>query len=300
MFRCHWRKRMFTLLGGFIVLLSLPGRAWSQDLLGSRVNGLVAFDFSDHYITPRGLNVEDKGLIVQPLLLLFWKLHASGTGPVSDVTVTTGVWNSFHSHPSGLEPTRWNEIDPIFGLTVKLRHNLTVDASTSAFYTPTRSYATTSNADVKLTYNDPPSHGFSLSPYVDYWKELNDKATVMFNPATSRRGWYVTLGATPTMHLGGSDTTLAVPTYANFVSSPFYQRFDGSDGGSGLAVFSAAPKISTPLKFLGVAYGAWTGYASVNYYHLSNEGLLDGNQVLANPDRQTNLFQIRTGVSIFF
>jgi hypothetical protein len=59
MFRCHWRTRLFTLLGGFVVLLGLPGRAWSQDVLGSRVNGLLAFDISDHYITPRGLNVED-------------------------------------------------------------------------------------------------------------------------------------------------------------------------------------------------------------------------------------------------
>jgi hypothetical protein len=300
MFRCHRRKRLFTLLGGFVVLLALPGRAWSQDVLGSKVNGLLAFDFSDHYITPRGLNVEDDGVIAQPLLLLFWKLHASAKGPVTDVTLTTGVWNSFHSQTSGLQPSRWNEIDPILGLTVKLRHGLTVDASTTAFYTPTRSYATTGNADFKLTYNDSFMSGFSVNPYVDYWMELNDKATVMFNPATSSRGSYLTLGATPTLRLGASGATLAVPTYANFVSSDFYQRFDGSDGGSGLAIVSAAPKVSMPLKFLGVAYGGWTAYAGVSYYHLRNEGLLDGNQVLASPDRNTNLTQFRGGVSIFF
>jgi hypothetical protein len=300
MFRCHWRTRLFTLLGGVALLLSLPGRAWSQDMLGSRVNGLMAFDFSDHYITPRGLNVEDNGLVGQPLLLLFWKLHASDKGPVTDVTVTTGVWNSFHSQKSGLQSSHWNEIDPILGVTVKLRHHLTIDASTTAFYTPTRSYATSGNADVKLTYSDGFNSRFSVNPYVDYWVELNDKATVMFNRATSSRGSYVTLGATPTVHLGASGATLAVPTYANFVSSDFYQRFDGSDGGSGLAIVSAAPKISVPLKFLGVAYGAWTGYAGVSFYHLRNDGLLDGNQVLGNPDRQTNLAQFRGGVAIFF
>jgi hypothetical protein len=300
MFRCHWRTRLFTLLGGFALLLSLPGRAWSQDVLGSRVTGLLAFDFSDHYITPRGLNVEDHGVIGQPLLLLFWKLHASDKGAVTDVTLTTGVWNSFHSHASGLEPSRWNEVDPILGLTIKLRHGLTVDAQTTAFYTPTRSYATTSNADVKLTYNDAFTSRFSVNPYVDYWMELSDKATVMFNPATSRRGSYLTLGATPTARLGATAATLAVPVYANFVSSSFYQRFDGSDGGSGLAIVSAAPKVSMPLKFLGVAFGAWTGYAGVSFYHLRNDGLLDGNQVLGNPDRQTNLTQFRGGVSIFF
>jgi hypothetical protein len=300
MFSCYWRKCLFTLLGASAVMLALPRDAWSQEQLGAKVNGLLAFDFSDHYITPRGLNVEDNGVIGQPLLLLFWKLHASDHGAVADVTLTTGVWNSFHSHRSGLVPSRWNEIDPILGVTVKLRHGLTVDASTTAFYTPTRSYATTGNADVKLTYSDSFASGFSINPYVDYWAELNDKATVMFNAATSRRGSYVTLGATPTLRLGGSGATLAVPVYGNFVSSDFYQRFDGSGGGSGLAVASAAPKVSMPLKFLGVAYGAWTGYAGVSFYHLRNEGLLDGNQVLGNPDRETNLAQFRAGVSIFF
>jgi hypothetical protein len=299
MFRCYWRQHPFTLLT-LALLLLLPSRAWSQDLLGSKVNGLVTFDFSDHYITPRGLNVEDKGLIVQPLVLLFWKLHASEKSAVTEVTLTTGLWNSFHSHPSGLEPSRWAEVDPILGLTVKFRHGWTVDAQTTAFYTPTRSYSTTGNADFKLTYNDSFKKGFSVNPYVDYWMELTHKATVMFNAATSKRGSYLTLGATPTLRLGTSGATLAVPAYANFVSTNFYQRFDGTGGGSGLAIASAAPKVSMPLKFLGVAYGAWTGYAGVSFYHLRNDGLLDGNQVLADPDRNTNLTQFRAGVSIFF
>lgn len=115
MFRYHWRDRMFTLLGGLTMLLSLPGPVWSQDLLGARVNGLMTFDFSDNYITPRGLHVEDEGLVGQPLLLLFWKLHSSDKGPLADVTLTTGIWNSFHSQLSGVKPSRWNEIDPILG-----------------------------------------------------------------------------------------------------------------------------------------------------------------------------------------
>ena len=63
----------------------------------------MTFDFSDDYITPRGLHVEDEGLVAQPLLLLFWKLHSSDQGPCPDVTLTTGVWNSFHSHMSGVQ-----------------------------------------------------------------------------------------------------------------------------------------------------------------------------------------------------
>jgi len=65
-------------------------------------------------------------------------------------------------------------------------------------------------------------------------------------------------------------------------------------------MFSTYPKVSVPLKFMGSNYGAWTAYGGVAYFHLRNEGLLDGNQVLANPERKSNLARIRGGVSIFF
>ena len=65
----RWRYRAFTLLTAVVLCLAHAGRASSQEVLGSNVNVLVAFDFSDHYITPRGLNVEDNGLVVQPLML---------------------------------------------------------------------------------------------------------------------------------------------------------------------------------------------------------------------------------------
>ena len=161
----HWRRHTFSIPGTVVLLLSTgrPG-GWSQDLLGSRVNGLMTFDFSDNYITPRGLHVEDEGLVTQPLVLLFWKLRSSNQGSVADVTLATGVWNSFHSERAGVNPSRWNEVDPILGLTVKFRKGFTVDAGTTAFYTPTDSYATSAHADFKLTYNDSWLRGVSREP----------------------------------------------------------------------------------------------------------------------------------------
>ena len=301
MCKSKWRNRSFTLLATVATFLLLPGPAWSQETLGSRVNVLVAFDFSGDYITPRGLHVEDRGLVAQPLVLLLWKLHAANQGAVRDVTLTTGMWNSFHSHPSGATPSRWNEVDPILGLTAKLQGGWTVDAGTTAFYTPTDSYATSTHLDLKLTYNDSFRDGVSLNPYVGYWVELNNKSTVAFNPSTAKEGSYLTLGATPVFSVGATGTTLELGAYANFVSSSFYQRFDGSEGGSGLAIVSVSPKVSVPLKFLGVSHGAWTAYGGVSYSHLRNEGLLDGNQaLLSDPDRRSNLVRFRAGLSVFF
>jgi hypothetical protein len=297
----HWRRHLLSIPGAGLLLLLLASPGASQDLLGSRVNGLMTFDFSDNYITPRGLHVEDEGLVTQPLVLLFWKLRSSNQGKVADVTLATGVWNSFHSVRAGVNPSRWNEVDPILGLTVKFRNRFTVDVGSTAFYTPTESYATSAHADFKLTYNDSWLRGLSLNPYVAYWVELQNKATVVFNEDTSSEGSYLTVGATPTFGIGRAGATVDVGTYANFASADFYQRFDGSDGGSGLAVVSVAPKINVPMKFLGVTHGAWTGYAGASYYYLRNQGLLDGNQVLTNEtDRDSHLVRFRAGLSVFF
>jgi len=54
----------------------------------------------------------------------------------------------------------------------------------------------------KLTYNDSLKENISFNPYVEYWRELNNKATVLFNPSTSGEGGYLTVGSTPTFNVG--------------------------------------------------------------------------------------------------
>ena len=66
-----------------------------------------------------------------------------------------------------------------------------VDATTTSFYTATNSYATSTHLDLKVTYNDGWKEDFSLNPYFEHWTELNNKATVQFNPKTSSQGMYV-------------------------------------------------------------------------------------------------------------
>ncbi len=102
------------------------------------------------------------------------------------------------------------------------------------------------------------------------------------------------------MGLGSSGSSLEIAAFTNIVGSSFYQRFDGSDGGSGLALVSVSPKVSVPLKFLGVSHGAWKASFASSYFHFRNDGLMDGNQVLANPVRESNLMQFHGGLSVFF
>lgn len=271
-----------------------------EEAFGSRINGLVVNEFSDHYITPRGLNVEDEGLIWQPLVLIFWNLYKSDAGFLEDISLTTGVWNSIHTEKSGAKPGHWNELDPILGLTFKFAKGWQFDAFTTQFYSETDSYATSTHLDLKLTYHDSCFGQFSLNPFVQFWQELEEKSTVVFDPSTSSEGNYFCVGINPTYKFKSIPLTVEMPTFLNLVSDNFYQKFDGSDGGSGFALISTTLKLSTPLSFIPKGYGAWTVYASVQYYHLENDGLLDGNQVLADASREQDLLQFHGGISIFF
>ena len=263
------------------------------------VHALLQLDFSDHYITPRGLDVENRGLIFQPLFLVFWDLYSDKTGFIQDVTLTTGVWSSFHSRESGAKPGHWNEFDPIGGLAFKFADNWKFETNFTAFDSMVDSYPTSSHFEVKLSFDDSKIMGpFALNPYVAYWDELAHKATVTFNPATSVGGYYFTFGVDPSVKLG--PVKIEFPTYINIVSKDFYQKFDGSGGGSGLAVFGSECKLSVPLSFIPKDLGFWSFYAGVKYYHLNNTGLLDGNDVLTAHEHTKDLWQVHGGISIFF
>jgi len=274
------------------VITPAPSEPW--------VHALLQLDFSDHYITPRGLNVENEGLIFQPLFLVFWDLYSNKDGFLNDITLTTGVWSSIHSRESGADPGHWNEFDPIAGLAFKFAKNWKFETNYTAFDSMVDSYPTSSHFEAKLSFDDSPFMGgkFSINPYIAFWQELDNKATVTFNSATSNRSHYFTVGIDPTFKIGSVKVEL--PTYINIVGSDFYQKFDGTGGGSGVAVFGTELKFSVPLTFVPKDLGFWSLYAGVKYYHLSNDGLRDGNLVLTANEHKDDLVQFHGGISIFF
>lgn len=263
------------------------------------LHALLQIDVSDHYITPRGLNVENEGVIFQPLFLMFANLYSDKSTFVQDVSMTLGVWSSIHTEESGADPGHWNEFDPIAGFTFKFADYWKLDLTYTAFKSMVDSYPTSSHLETKLSFDDSKFLGaFALNPYVAYWQELNYKATVAFDPSQSEESFYFTIGINPSFKAGS--VKFEFPTFINLVDDEFYQQFDGSPGGSGLAVFGTGVKVSVPLTFIPKDMGFWTLYAGVKYYHLDNQGLLDGNSVLTPNEHREDLVQFHGGISIFF
>jgi hypothetical protein len=273
----------------------------------SLIHGLINVEFSDHYMTPRGLDVQNKGLIVQPLVLLFFDLYSSKTNFLNDVTLTIGDWNSVHTATtnSGPKPGNWNETDPIVGLTAKFLQDFQFDIFYTNFVSQVDAYPTSSNLDMKLTYHDSFMEkfgikGLSFNPYFETFIELNQKATVVLDSATSKKGYYFQLGFDPTYKFATIPLTIEFPTYINFPSDNFYQKFNGEGASSTIGLFTTEFKATVPLKFIPKGYGSWSIYAGVQYYYLHNEGLLDGNEVLATSERKRNIVQFHGGFTIFF
>jgi hypothetical protein len=276
--------------------------------LGSNITGLLNFEFSDKYYTPRGLESSKNGISFQPLLILFFDLYNSKTGPLTDLSFNLGIWNDIDSGKNGADPGNWDEIDGFFGMEAKLYKDFKLDAEETFFRSQTNSYETSTNFDFKTTYLDHwfGDSGFSINPYAEIFVETSAKATVAFNYATDDRGFYGSFGIDPTYKFKSIPLTVELPSYVNVVSDDFYQKVDGTPGGSGAAVISTELKGTTPLSFIPISYGIWSAYAGVQYYHLDNAGLEDGNQALtgntpgSNIHRDHDLYQLHWGMTCFF
>jgi hypothetical protein len=268
----------------------------------SLIHGLINLEFSDHYITPRGLDVQNKGLVIQPLVLLFFDVYSSKTNVINDVSLMIGDWNSVHTAiaGSGPKPGHWNETDPTTGLSITFLKDWQFEAAYTAFVSEVDAFSTSQNVDLKLRYHDKFLGGFSINPYAEFFLETSNKATVVFDKATSKRGYYFQLGIDPAYAFKTIPLTLDFPTYVNFPDQNFYQAANGSGSSSTIGLFTTEFRATVPLKFIPKGYGNWNVYAGVQYYYLNNKGLLDENQVLATTERHRNLVQFHGGLTLTF
>ena len=263
-----------------------------QEAPDSNLHGLLNLDFGDHYITPRGLDVQDQGLVFQPMLLLFWDLYKDKDGFINDVSLTTGIWNSIHSDYKGVGGTTpaWAEFDTIAGIGVKFAKNWEFDATHLMFTSPSDAFTTSQNLELNLAYHDACFGQFSINPYTKLFIELANTATV----GTTQESYNIEVGMDPKYVFKSFPVTLELPSYITFPGTKFYST------SSTVGLVSTAFKATVPLTFIPQSYGHWSMYAQVAYYHLVNDGLVAGNNLLGGSYNERNLVKFSGGISIFF
>ncbi len=266
----------------------------------SFIHAFLQLQLSNYYITPRGLIVEDEGLVFQPLFLLLLDLYKWGPDSiVNRIGLTVGTWNSVHSKPSPNEDTNtpyWNEFDFIAGIDMTVLKDFNLSMTYLLFISPVDDYEPPHNLEFKIAYSDhfleelTPWGKASINPYAKLFVELSNKATV----SSTDSSYNFELGLTPSYVFNGYPLSIALPSFITLPGPGFYSE-DGIPG-----VISTGVKVTAPLTFIPKRYGSWAIYGGVQYYHIYNDGIAFGNTLLPSSSTNLNPVQFLGGLTLFF
>jgi len=265
------------------------------------IHGFFNSEFKTAYVTPRGLVVQNEGLVWQPIVGLV--IPIGDLGPVKDVAIDGGIWNSVDFAEAGTYNTgAWDEMDPFFGVSGKIANVVSLALGYTVFNSPQQAYRSEHNVDLKISYDDSKwgmysDSGFSINPYVDIWWAISGSSTVTLGQAGATG--YLEPGIVPTFTVKAIDKypiTLTFPSYIS-VGPRSYWATRGEPGGNfGLA--SCSINGTVPLAFISSKYGFWHGDVGFTYDYLINQTLLHaGGVVSGNTNHNVIIGSLGFGVN---
>jgi hypothetical protein len=260
------------------------------------IHGFAEVPFKTAYVTPRGLVVENQGLVIQPVVGLVMPLD--DLGPITHVAVITGVWNSINFHQDDHFVGPWNEMDYFLSLTGGIG-KFTGTATYSPWYSPPHAFHLESTSDFKLAYDDTDAviKGFAFKPYVDFFYSISGDSTVILGRHGST--YYVEFGMAPSYTLKAIPDypiTFTVPTYFSVGPKNFW---DSTGKSSNFGVVSTALNASVPLSFIPIKYGAWHADMGLQYFYLMNHSLLAAGGLASGNDNR-NVLNASVGIGFNF
>lgn len=298
-------------------LLPLAPNAFAQEAPGgavvppppSRVNLLMNFEFSDKYLTPRGMIVHEKGLTFQHLLLGLVNVY-KGDSFINDVTLVPGIWNDFSTdglpNSNGDGDTGWIEIDPIAGISTTFAKNWKLDVTYTAFNMQVLGIPFSQHLETKLSFDDSKylKH-FALHPYFLYWQELQNKATAAQVPYAVFLGesgpgpsHYFELGVAPSYTFENIGLKFEAPCRVLLPDDRFYGEY--YDDASTVGLYELGLKGSIPIKCMPKGYGNWSFHAGFKYMKFVDENLQGMQEFNAPGEKTEDTWQIFCGLTTFF
>ncbi|MEX0775273.1 MAG: TorF family putative porin [Phycisphaeraceae bacterium] len=236
-----------------------------------RISLSAGVDAVTEYIF-RGVVQENQGAMLQPYASVSFSLF-QGQGAVQDISLVTGIWNSFHTDPTGFSGA-WYEADLSAGVAVKFLEKFTASIAYIWYTYPDANLTSYDEIDLKLAYDDtgmlPEIAGqqISLQPYVLLAFELNDPDGV---PSAREEAQYLEIGVAPSFTFGGVaqdyPITLSLPVAIGLSWDGYYP--DPAGGSSDFFGFiSGGAVVSVPLAFIPSDFGQWNAHAGVIFYYL--------------------------------
>lgn len=222
----------------------------------------------------RGLLQEDEELIVQPWLGLGLTVHEGEDGaPINDVSVSLGVWNSFHQGPTGVEndPAQssttqaWYESDLALGVSATLMEDWSAGLGYVAYTSPNDRWDSIHEFTLGLSYADswdeegifgglPNFSGFS--PFAQIAIETNGQAD-----GGSDEGTCLEMGVAPGIETplsegeGAPALGISIPVTLGFSLGDYYEDAAGDDNAFGY--LDIGIDASVTIEGLGEWGGSW-------------------------------------------
>jgi hypothetical protein len=292
-----------------------PGQATEKDVAAiekaptppapeaPNIHGFFNMPFKTAYVTPRGLVVENQGLVVQPVVGLVFPI--GDIGFMKDFTFVGGIWNCITNHQNDPEVGDWNEMDYFFSVSTNVAKDVSLALTYQAWYSPTNAFQTERNLDLKVSYNDSAiwgNSGFAINPYVDVFWAMSGDSTVVLG-AKGGTG-YVELGVAPTYKFFGKSKyplTVSVPTYFSVGPEEYWGDPDegGGDPDGNFGVFCTSINVGVPLSFIPTRYGYWHADAGLSYFYLINDTLQQAGEIVSGND-DSNVFVASVGIGVNF
>ncbi len=200
----------------------------------------VGMDFPSAYMF-RGLFQEDSGFIGQPFVDV-------GIAAAPGVTINAGLWNSFHSGPSGsgndaIDRSAWYEAD-FYGAVTFQVGNWKPGALFTSYTSPNDAFNSVHELAGVLAYDDS-GNAVPLNPKAILAFELDGQAD-----GGSNKGTYLELGVRPVVPLGAHPKyplTLAIPAKFGISLKDYYE---GATGSNRFGYFDLGGILSVPLAFM--------------------------------------------------
>ncbi len=264
------RIAQLALAGAVVGTMMMPAISSAQEAAGPNTGKLsleAGVDFVSHYIF-RGISQENEGIMAQPWANLGFSVYKSD-GPVSNVKIVTGLWNSFHTEPTGFTGGYY-EADIKVGVEATVMEKWNAAVSYIWYVYPDPAISTIQEVDLRIGYDDtgvfPDIMGrpFALQPYVLLAFETQ-------NPNTRNNAIYAEVGIAPSWTIDTVQdwpVTLSVPVTVGMSLDDYYLDATGNDDFFGYV--SVGVKGSVPLKFIPSDYGQWSATAGVVFYYLGD------------------------------
>jgi len=240
---------------------------------GIIVHGFFEYPFKTAYITPRGLVVENKGLVMQPVGGLVFPIDMPAGSAFTDTAFIAGIWNSINTHQDDHFIGAYNEVDFFATLSTKVASNLSLSVTYVPFLSPPHNFSVEHNIEFAVSYDDSKMLGdFALHPYTKvFWAVESQSSTVITGKAG--RTFDVEIGMVPGYTYKGITNypiTLQAPIFVT-IGPAEYWGFDEKP--SNFGTFSAGVTASIPLSFIPKRWGNWHADAGFTYYNLINKNL---------------------------